>query len=85
MSFNIAIDGPAGAGKSTAAKLAAKLMMTSTRIIRSFLAGGMITARNMPKRATLRALTRRTGIRLPTSMPSAVPIAHSGAATAPAP
>ena len=40
-------------------------------------------ARNMPYRATLRALTTRTGSRLPAMMPSAVPTSTLGAASQP--
>ena len=72
-------------GRQPQAKLRAKLSITSTATTLFFRAGGMIMARNMPYRATLRALTTRTGSRLPAMMPSAVPMAQAGAASAMAP
>ena len=44
-------------GSFDAAKLRIKQTVTRPAIILSYRAGGMITARNIPKRATLSALT----------------------------
>ena len=51
----------------------------------SLRAGGMMMAKNMPNRATLRALTARAGKISPAKMPMAVPTLHPGMATAMAP
>ena len=72
-------------GRYAAAKLAPKhtIMIPAIRLF--FLAGGMITARNIPYRATLNALTSRKGRILPAIVPSAVPSAQQGAADKTAP
>ena len=67
------------------AKLKAKLIATNAATILLFLAGGMMMAKNMPYRATLSALTARSGSAFPAKMPQAVPPAHAGAASRIAP
>ena len=62
------------------ARLAAMEIRTTPRRIRSFFAAGMITARNIAYRATLRALMRRSGRMLPTEQPRKVPVAQPGMA-----
>ena len=56
-------------GSLAAAKLAAKLKAMHAARIRLLFAGGIIMARNMPYKATLSALTIRTGRTLPATMP----------------
>ena len=63
---------------------------TKLKIIRmvigfELLAGGMMMARNIPKRATDKAETIRWGRMLPITMPMAVPRAQQGAAKLMAP
>ena len=72
-------------GRWAQAKLAMKLMATSAPIMRLSLAGGIMTQMNMPKSATLRALTAATGRRLPAITPRAVPTDQPGRATLMAP
>ena len=59
--------------------------MTKIRMGPDVLTGGMIMARNMPKRATDRAETILWGNTLPIRMPNAVPSAQHGAAKEMAP
>ena len=73
------------AGRTAAAQLAAKLIKTTPAIILFCRDGGIITARNMPKRATLNALTIRSGSIFPAAIPRAVPAAQQGDATSKAP
>ena len=72
-------------GSFPAAREQAKLTMTAAPTALSFLEGGMMTARNIPKRATLSALTILAGSMFPIEMPSAVPAAHIGTAVISAP
>ena len=62
------------------AKLAAKLTSIRPSIIRLPLAGGTMIARNIPKSATERALTIRSGRTPPEKHPMADPRAHIGIA-----
>ena len=71
--------------KAIEAKLAAKDRATRTATTLFFRAGGMITARNMSKRATLKALTTRSGKMLPAMMPRDVPMDQPGMAMSMAP
>ena len=50
-----------------------------------FFAGGIMTARNIPYRATLNAETSRRGSSSPATVPSAVPIDQQGRAASIAP
>ena len=72
-------------GRTEQAKLAAKDRATRTATTLFFRAGGMITARNIPKRATLKALTTRSGKMLPAMMPRDVPMDQPGIAMSMAP
>jgi hypothetical protein len=72
-------------GRRLKAKLATKHTGISPAMILFFRAGGTMTARNMPNRATLRALTARAGISSPATQPRAVPSAQQGDATSTAP
>lgn len=72
-------------GRDSAAYEHAKLTMTAPSTFLSFFDAGIITARNMPKSATLRALTTLAGRILPMLMPIAVPVAHIGTAVRRAP
>ena len=63
-------------GAAEAARLAAKLTATSPATTWLSRAGGMMTARNMPKSETLSACTTKLGRTLPTIMPRAAPPAH---------
>ena len=65
-------------GIYVATKLAIKQNTTRPHTTLSFLACGIITAKNIPYRATLKALTKRSGSRLPAITPSAVPIDQNG-------
>jgi len=66
-------------------KLRAKLRRTNAPTTRLFLEGGIIMARNIPKRASLRALTTLSGRRFPAITPIAVPTDQEGRAMANAP
>ena len=57
-------------------KLSSMDTATSRRTIRSFRAGGMMMARNMPYRSTPSALTTFAGRMLPTTTPRQVPRAQ---------
>lgn len=72
-------------GRCAAAYEQAKLTKTATPIMRSLRAGGIMTAMNMPKMATLRALTILTGKAVPVMIPIEVPRAHIGTAALQAP
>ena len=61
-------------------KLAPKERQTSPASTRFSLHGGMMTARNIPYRATLSELTRIGGSVLPAETPRNVPTAQPGAA-----
>ena len=62
-------------GRIEEARLMAKERATRPARILFFLAGGIITERNIPYRATLNALTAREGSRFPAMIPSDVPVA----------
>ena len=64
-----------------AIKLKMKLTATVKAIVLSLLAGGIITARNIPYKATLKALMAEVGNILPAIIPKAVPIDQPGKAT----
>ena len=72
-------------GRCAAAYEHAKLTKTAIPIMRSLRAGGIITAINMPKIATLRALTILAGKAVPVMIPIEVPRAHIGTAALHAP
>ena len=65
---------PLNRGRTENSPLAAMEMTTRPAINLSFLAGGMMIARNMPYRETLSALTAQAGIILPKRTPRTVPV-----------
>ena len=72
---------PAKRGQTENPRLTAMETRTTPRMTLFFLAAGMMTARNIPYRATLRALTSRSGRMFPTEHPRKVPVAQPGMAT----
>ena len=65
-------------GRTEARPLHTKQSTTIPKITLFFLAGGIKMARNIPYKATLKALTRRSGSRFPAMAPRAVPTAQQG-------
>ena len=72
-------------GSIAADALRKKLTMTRMAMVGFFFAGGIITARNIPYKDTLKALTIRSGKIFPIRIPSEVPIAQRGTEAVAAP
>ena len=78
-------DTPAVSGITVKSQLAAMEIATSSAMKRFFFEAGMITARNIPYRATDRASVTREGRILPIRTPETVPAVHPAAAMIAAP